>query len=223
MCIRDRVVDVPIAPDSYLYDNAATAYYYNLADAKAYLQQAGYADTDGDGFVDNNGTALSLTIIVNQNAANNVRAAAARLAAQQLENVGIRATVQELSYDAYEKALKAGNFDLAFCGFEMGADYDLSFLLKSGAERNYGRFSSSTMDALLGKCSSAVGEAALKTAYADLQSAFLEQLPILPLYYSTNTLVVRDTIKNVAGVRDRDIYRTVVDWYMYQQGEGQTN
>ena len=213
------LVDVPVAPDSYLYDNTAISYGYNLTAAKEYLKQAGYVDTDQDGIVDKGGVPLTLKIIVNQNAANNVRADAARLAAQQLEEAGIATTVEELSFSAYQTALRNGDFDLAFCGFEMPADFNMSFLLSSGSSQNYGGYTSGEMDRLLAACTQAIGEEDLKTAYAALQQEIVENLPIFSLYFRTNTLVVRNTIKNVGHVRDRALYDSIIQWYMYEQGE----
>lgn len=55
-----------------------------------------------------------------------------------------------MTWSDYQIALQNGSFDLAFAGFSIPKDGDVSFLLHSTrGTYNYGRYTSATMDSYL--------------------------------------------------------------------------
>ena len=209
-------VDVPITPDSYLFDQNHTQYEYNTGQAKQLLSQLGYKDSDGDGLLDH----LSLKLIVNENPAVGARADAAKIAVEDLKQVGISATLSILSQSDYEKALKNGDFDLAFVGFNIGMDFDLTnYLHSTNAAHNYGKYSSSKLDGLLEKCGSAMTEEETKSAYSELQGFLSEEVPIICLYFRTNSLLYSANIKGVKSARDMAVFKSIEQWYIREEGD----
>lgn len=209
-------VDVPIPPDSYLFDQNHTQYEYNTGQAEQLLSQLGYQDANNDGMLDG----LSLNVIVNENPTMGARADAARIAVNNLQEVGISATLTILSQSDYEKALKNGDFDLAFVGFNIGMDFDLTnYLHSSNAAHNYGRYSSSRLDQLLEQCGSAITEQETKDAYSDLQQFLSDEVPIICLYFRTNSLLYSANIKGVKSARDMAVFKSIEQWYILEEGD----
>ncbi len=211
--------DVPVPPDVYYYDTSNAQHEYNTGTAATLLSQLGYQDSDGDGMLEKNGTPLTLTIIVNENAVTSARADAAKLAAQQLKKIGIAATVSVLNWTQYQAALSSGNFDLAFAGFSIPLDGDLSFLVRSNGAYNYGGYSSATMDQYLDAMRAATTESEITAAASNVQKLWTAELPIISLYFRTNSVVSAYKIKGISTMRDVDVFREIDQWYIYQKGD----
>lgn len=213
-------VDSFIPPDMYTYDQTNIHLEYNIGTAKELLGDLGYSDSNNDGFSDKNGQKLTFKIIVSENPTMRAREHAAERIAQDLVSVGINAEVLILGWQDYQKALGKGDFDLALAGFSMPKDGDISFIVHSKkAKYNYGNYSSSELDQLLDDYIAAIEEAEIKLASSRLQRYFTEELPLISLYFRTNTLVYSSAILGIESARDMDIYKSIDKWYMYREGD----
>ena len=212
-------VDVPLPPDSGLYDQTHTLHEYNPGTARDLLGQMNLSDTNQDGKLERNGENVRLRILVNENPLQGCRSDSARMVSEQLAAVGIDSVVELKNWEDYKKALKNGDFDLCFAGFTIGRDFDLSFLVQSGASENYSCYASSAMDHLLSQYAQAVDENQAKQLSADIQHLFSDELPLLSLYFRTNTLVVSAEIKGIQNPRDMNIFRNIEDWYILREGD----
>ncbi len=213
-------VDAPVPPDAYYYDQTHQQHEYNPGKASTLLNDLGYYDRDGDGFLEKNGEKLTMNIIVNENTLSSARADAAKVAAQQLQKIGIDATVTVMTWSDYQIALQNGNFDLAFAGFSIPRDGDLSFLVHSTrGQYNYGKYVSATMDSYLDELAAATTEEEVKTASSKIQHLWSDELPIISLYFKTNSVVCSAKIKGITTMRDMDIFKDIDQWYILQQGD----
>lgn len=219
-------VDVPFPPDSWLYDSATKQYDYDVARAAALLEEAGWTDRDGDGLVENSlDTELSFTLLVNETLDNTLRREAADEVARDLLEVGITVTVVAKTHalgdddSDFMRALEDGDFDLAMVGFSVSRDGDLTQLLTTGGERNYSGFSSEALDLLLLDITTARDEAELRAAVAAMQSEYIDELPMLVLFFRNQNIVYRYDLSGVGSVTSPDIFRTVAKWYLYTDAE----
>ena len=161
-----------------------------------------------------------MNIIVNENTLSSARADAAKVAAQQLQKIGIDATVTVMTWSDYQIALQNGNFDLAFAGFSIPKDGDVSFLLHSTrGTYNYGRYTSATMDSYLDELAAATTEEEVKAASSKVQHLWSDELPVISLYFKTNSVVCSAKIKGIPTMRDMDIFKDIDQWYILQQGD----
>ena len=209
--------DVPIPPDSYLYDQTHTQHAYNPARAQQLLAEMGYADTDGDGILEKDGQKLTLSVIVNENNLNTARVDAARMAKDQLKAVGIDCQVTTLDWNTYNTRLKNGDFDLAFAGFSIGNDGDLSFIVGSGASQNYSGYTSATMDSYLNTYIEATEETEIVAAASDVQKLFATDLPLISLYFRTNSLVCSAAIQGIRNSRNMEVYKAIEQWFLLRE------
>jgi peptide/nickel transport system substrate-binding protein len=204
----------------YVYDQANIHLEYNIGTAKELLGELGYTDSNDDGFLDKNGQKLTFNIIVSENQTMRAREHAAERIAKDFASVGIDTNVSILSWQEYQKALGKGDFDLALAGFSMPKDGDISFLVHSKkAKYNYGGYSSAELDQLMDDYLSTTEEAEIKLASSKLQRYFTEELPLISLYFRTNTLVYSSAIFGIESARDMDIYRSIDKWFMYREGD----
>ena len=131
---------------------------------------------------------VSLRLIVSREEQTAI--AQARLIYEQLSQIGLE--VQVVLYDEadWQKALEEGEFDLAFGSCRIDSIQDLSELLASEGTGNYSGRQDEEMDRLLQNVSSAMGEEARASAYQALSEYAWETLPVCPLYYSQQAVVV---------------------------------
>lgn len=212
------VADVPVPPDSFLYDATTKLYDYNPEKAAALLKSAGYADTDADGILEKDGQKLHLKLLVNESTESTYRKNAAALVAEQLKAVGIEVEVASAKLSIgqdnseFAQKLTAGDFDLAMAGFSVEQSGNLAPYLASGGARNYGAVTG--FDKELSAAANAADENSLKQAHSALQQKFVKDLPFIMLYFRLNSVVYNANIKGVQDIRAADVFRTVGTWYV---------
>ncbi len=224
-------VDVPIPPDSWLYDSASKVYDTNVSKAKELLESSGWMDYDGDGIrelrEEGGISKLKLTLLVNDTPDNLIRKDVASLIKSQLAQVGIEIEVVSSPWgegaNDYMTALTAGGFDLALAGINLERSPDLSALLSAAGSRNYGKFSSDAMDGLVSKVNSSASEKELKANMASLTAKFTEELPFVMLYFRTYSIAYSAELTISADIRDTDLYRSVEKWHLSKDGRSMFN
>ncbi|HWR18484.1 MAG TPA: peptide ABC transporter substrate-binding protein [Clostridia bacterium] len=222
---RAQACDVPIAPDSWLYDSASKVYDYDPARALALLKEAGYEDVDDDGLLEINGSRLDKLkfILLVTDTADNLREDAANDIAAQLLKLGIEVEVVPSAYSIAEPdndftlKLNAGEFDLALCGFNLSRDGILSPFVDANGTRNYGKYISEDLSDLANGMLLAADETAYRAAASAFEMQFVKELPFLTLYFRLNSIVYDSAIHGVTGAREPDTLRTADKWYLYTQ------
>ncbi len=219
---RAAVCDVPVPPDSFLYDATTKVYDHDLTKAAQLLNSAGWADEDGDGILQQGSSKLHLTLLVNDSTESTYRKNAAALIATQLLKAGIKVEVVtaklsiEQANGEFEQKLTNGEFDLALAGFQMEPCGNLAPYLASDGARNYGKVSGD-WGTLLSAAAAAADENSMRETHAQLQQQFVQELPFIMLYFRMSSIVYSADIQNVSDIRGTDLFRTVSDWYILQQ------
>ncbi len=219
---RAMICDVPVPPDSFLYDESTKSYDYNPGRASTLLTSAGWSDADGDGILEQGTRKLKLKLLVNESTENAYRNNAAALIAAQLLKVGIETEIvtAKLSIadeeSGFVKKLAAGEFDLALAGFNLERSGNLAPYLTGS--RSYGNIPAERWKPLLKSAASAPDEKAMREAHSALQQEFVRELPFIMLYFRMNSLVYNASIQNVGEVRSTDVLRTVSRWYIKTAG-----
>lgn len=86
---------------------------YNPKNAKAILKQAGYKDTDGDGFLENpDGSKIEFKVDIVNGWTDAIQAV--QIMTEYLAEIGIKAKTHTVDWSAYDKALKEGTFQASY-------------------------------------------------------------------------------------------------------------
>lgn len=183
--------------------------------AKDLLAQAGWGDPDENGFLTKliNGSRkkLSLRLVVYDEGSDGARLSTAQQIAQMLKEVGIEARVEAVSLSRAQERLKAGSFDLALAAFNMDPVPDPGFLLISGNTSNYMRYKSERMDKLFNELRSTMGKEAYAQKLYEIQAQFVEDCPLVSLYYRNGAIITRDMFTAARDLREPDVLRGVGD------------
>ena len=225
---RAQACDVPIAPDSWLYESKSKVYEYSESLAVSLLSQAGWDDIDGDGFVEKDGSRsqeLKLRLLVNESA-DATRRSAADMIAAQLGAIGIQVEIITAPYsleqdeNAYMNMLAKGEFDIALAGFNLPRNGDIRPYISQNGARNYGRYSNAALIQLAENMLAARDEADYRDAASTLQLTFVQELPFIMLYFRSNSLLCSAKIGGISNVRGPDILRGIDKWYIEKDRSG---
>ncbi len=220
---RAQVSDVPVAPDSWLYEGKSKLYDHDIEKAKALLAEAGWTDINGDGVLDKEGSfesTFSIRLLVCQGT-DNLRKTAADMIAAQLNEVGIVVNVETAAYslgDAQNEfltKLNAGEYDMALIGMNFARNLDLRELVHANGAANYGRFSDVALEKLCDNIMTASDESSYRSAASQFQLQYAEELPSIILYFRLNSIVCTSLLQGMSDVREPDIFRNVEKWYIY--------
>lgn len=221
---RAQPCDVPVAPDSWVYESKSKLYDYNLARAAELLAEAGWVADEETGRLYKDGRGFTVRLLVNDSA-DTARKEAARLVADQLTELGMEVELTAAPHalgqadSEYLQKLAAGDYDLCLIGLNLSRDCDLTEVMAPGGAAHYGNYSSPELTALAQSIVTAADETAYREAASAFQLRFAEELPFIVLYFRLNSIVYASDIQGVGDIREPDIMRTVDKWYIYQQAD----
>lgn len=198
------VINAPIAQQFWAYDeDAATPYEYDPEQAGTMLDEAGYEDTNDDGYRE---TPDGEEWVVNLNypTGNQLREDSAPIIADFLDQVGIQVDLrQPTEMTAYQENLTNNNedWDLYLIGWSLGSgDPDPSGLWKSEAAYNFGRWNNPDSDQLMDEAMQApeaFEQSHREEKYSEWQALFSEDLPALLLYAQNKIYAFNERLNGV--------------------------
>ena len=137
-------------PGSFSYGNeAVTAPSYDPEGAKALLAEAGWTDTDGDGYVDKDGQKLSIDWLTYPSRLEQPKLA--EYAQSTLKAIGIEVNVNNTA--DHRTYAGAGDFDLYVSSTTTAPtgdpEYFFTSTVTSTAAKNYGKYNNADLDAVV--------------------------------------------------------------------------
>jgi peptide/nickel transport system substrate-binding protein len=155
------------------------SYPYSPDYARELLTNAGYVDTDNDGFLDKDGQPLKLTMVF---APWNQMSDVAQLIQDQWRDLGIQVDLNIVpNYPALLEAAKGGEYDLIAL-YDFGTDASIlnQFYLTDGP-RNWSGYSDPDLDNWLHEAERQNAAEARAPLYASAQQRIMEQAIVLPI------------------------------------------
>lgn len=218
---RARAADVPIPPDSWLCDSRSAVLNYDPELSKELIAEAGYTVMSKEGLLYSKaGTNLYVKLLTCSTTENTVRSEAAAMIASQLSELGFLVDVVTYPHvlgdkeSEFLKALREGDWDIALVGFNLSLGNDLSSYLDLSGTNNFGHIADSELSSLDKAMRLAENEEDLRSAAYDLQSAFVEAVPFVTLYFRLNSVICSAYIMGVEGSREPLLFYNIKDWYI---------
>ena len=127
-------------------------YPYDPVRAKSLLKEAGFVDTNGDGFVERDGKPLSFEILTNNG--NKEREKSVVIIQRRLKEVGIAVNIRTIEWASFiSRFIKTGDFDAVLLGWGLGLDPDQYNIWHSSQQApgqfNFIGYHNTKVDALL--------------------------------------------------------------------------
>ena len=119
------VIDSPILPNSWAYNQQVVAYRYDPKKARAILEEAGWYDDDADGVRERGNLRLEFVLATNED--DPIRTQLINGIAEQLAEVGIRAIPETMLWEMLvSEQLRLRRYDAVLSGWQnLPADPDL--------------------------------------------------------------------------------------------------
>jgi peptide/nickel transport system substrate-binding protein len=161
---------------------------YNPERAMELLDEAGFKDIDGDGFVENpDGTEINFDIHVVNGWTDWVQTV--QMVSEFLAEVGIKANTKTVDWSVYDSALKDGTYEASINWSRTNGEdpiqayRDYFYTAQQGLSwhTNHG-ISSEKVDKLIDEYSATVDESRRKAILAELMEFTSENLPFVPLF-----------------------------------------
>ena len=180
---------------------------YDMDAAAQLLAEAGYTLNAEDGLLYGKDGPVEVTVLVNSD--NSVRRAVAQQLADTLARLGVTAAVSHLPWSDFIAALTAGEFDLYLGEVRLTGDFDLSALL--AGELNYSGLENEELDRALTQWRANQG--VWRTVAANvLWGQFVQDLPIAPLCFKRESLLVRWGMVSNAQPTRANPYHQIEQW-----------
>ena len=125
--------------------------------------------------------------------------------------LGITLNVNRVPFEQYQQALDSGNFDLYYGDLILSPDFDVRALLMSGGSLNYGRIADTTLDSRILAVRTASADT-LTQAETAFYEYFLDQMPMIPLAFERNQVIVRSGLLTGFSVRPYNMFWAPNEW-----------
>lgn len=191
----------PVPPTlDFGFDELEDENAYDPEGAKALLAEAGYVDTDGDGYVETpDGEQLDLEFVIYTSREElNVYAQAAQAS---LKEIGIRVTLNTVSYETLLDMRDAGQFDLLIWNVLVANTGDPEKYLRenwySTSPSNQTGYSNAEVDALLDQLAAEFDEDARRDLVIQIQQHIMDDAATVFFGYETTYLFSNSRVTGV--------------------------
>lgn len=190
----------PYKPGTWVYNNKLKPYGYHPEKAKELLKEAGWIDSDGDGFLDRDGVPFSFNIITNQG--NSLRIKAATIIQNRLKGVGIDVKIRTVEWAAFLKEfINKGRFDATILGWNITQDPDIYSVWHSSKAvpggLNFIKYKNAELDELLVKGRTTIDQSERKVIYDRVQDIMHEEQPYCFLFVQMALPIYKNRIKGL--------------------------
>lgn len=213
------LTDVPVHPNSWLYDGKTVNSISSKVDASNLLKQAGFEDANNDKVLerrfDNKLQTLHFTLLTNSE--NEFRVKAAEEIKKNLEEIGFSVNLRTVTFDEMKNALATKQFDAVLTGYNLSPNQDLSFAFHSSqiaSGKNFMSYSNIDMDNYLYQAYVSTNDSMRKEMYDKIQQTFREEVPCISLFFRESAIVVRDKVKGEIAPDATNPYNNIQNWFI---------
>lgn len=169
---------------------------FDMDGAKALLEQSGYTDSDGDGFLDKDGKKVSLQIITYGRTGLPQTSQALQSALRQL---GMDVSFEQL--DSTEDRGHAGTFDLSvYAEVTMPTGDSYSYMMNSystGGTNNFGRYSNTEVDNLLAELAVELDTGRCAELTKQIDEIVLSENSYCNIFHLNMYMAMKDTVEGL--------------------------
>lgn len=170
----------PFLPSSWASNPEVRSSEYDPAKAKALLEEAGWSDHDGDGFIDKDGQKFSFTLLTNQG--NEQRKLACEMIQRNLKEIGIDVKIQIIEWGTFlREFIDKKKYDAVLLAWNLSLDPDIYDIFHSSKTRpgefNFVSYQNEEVDKLLEEGRRLFSEAERAPVYRRIHKIIHEDEP----------------------------------------------
>ena len=210
--MQDRGIPaVGAFPSSFSYGNeAVTAPSYDPEGAKALLEEAGWTDTDGDGYVDKDGQKLTVNWLTYPTRLEQPKLA--EYAQATLKEIGVEIDVNNTS--DHRTYAADGEFDVYVSSLTTAPTGDPEYFFNStvvtGAAKNYGKYSNQELDEVIDKMHQTFDQEERSSLAVEAQQMILDDSSYFFVSHLNMGIVTKSNVTGIAA-HPCDYYEITAD------------
>jgi len=193
-----QIAKGPILPIIWAYNPNLPDFPYDPEKARQYLEEEGWRDTDGDGWLDKNGQRFSFTLKTNKG--NQIREDILILVQDMFKEVGIEVKPNILEWTVFIGDMNNKNFEAAVLGWSVGLKMDMTTVWHSdsiGDKFNFVSYSNPEFDQLNDAAIFEMDAEKAKEMWWRAQEMIAEDQPYSFLYMPKDINFVHQRFQNV--------------------------
>lgn len=188
---------LPVSPKSKLYDEKlAETYAWSEETAKKKLADGHYYNQ-------------TLKLIVNKESA--FKTAFAEEMKKELEAIGIKVQVEALAWDEFADALDERSFDLYLGEVKLKSNFDLTAVIGSNGNLNYGGYQDKNLEKLLTKFQTA-DKASRAAAAKNLYKAVADAAATIPLCFKNHSVLTHWSANASIAPTQQNLFYHIAEW-----------
>lgn len=188
---------LPVSPKSKLYDEKlAETYAWSEETAKKKLADGHYYNQ-------------TLKLIVNKESA--FKTAFAEEMKKELEAIGIKVQVEALAWDEFADALDERSFDLYLGEVKLKSNFDLTAVIGSNGNLNYGGYQDKDLEKLLTKFQTA-DKASRAVAAKNLYKAVADAAATIPLCFKNHSVLTHWSANASIAPTQQNLFYHIAEW-----------
>jgi peptide/nickel transport system substrate-binding protein len=204
-----------IQPVSWAFTGEVTTYGFDVARARALLDEAGWPDADGDGIREKDGRPFAFTLITQAGFA--VRESVSQVLQRQFRDVGVDMRIQLVDGTSISGLWFEGNFDAMLHWWQMPADPELTLFFAADRTpprgRNINYFENPRVTDLVYASDRTVNLAERRRLLHEAQRLIADLVPELPLYGITKLDAVPAGLRGFTGnPTNTGVFWNVHEW-----------
>ncbi len=213
---RSTLVESFVHPSQKHYNSDLQPYNYDLEAARKLLDEAGWKDSDGDGFRDKviNGEKTKLSLDFKIPSGNKGREQTGILLKEELKKVGIDLVITAREWSVYLQDMDKKNFEVTYGGFTMSStmsdpkqQWHTSAAVTGGS--NSFSFGNAMTDKLIDDIRSDLNDESRTAKYKELQKIIHDEIPCVFMFIPANRLGINKKF---------DVKLTMIDpGYVYSE------
>lgn len=206
----------PFVPQSWAFNKMIKPAEYNPVLAKKLLKEAGWADSDQDGWLDKDKQKFEFTIITNQG--NEARLKTAQIIQRRLKEIGIKVKVKVLEWSVFlNEYIDKRRFEAVLLGWSLARDPDSFDIWHSSktkeGEFNFVSYRNREVDSLLIEARKTFSQEKRSEYYHKLQEIIYEDQPYMFLYVPDNLFIISSRFREIKQA-PIGIGYNFIDWWV---------
>ncbi|UCG52265.1 MAG: peptide-binding protein [Candidatus Latescibacterota bacterium] len=207
--------DSPMHPILWAHDPSMKPIDFDPEEARQIFEKHGWIDSDGDGFIEKNGSRFDFEMTTNQGV--QLRADIATMCQEYLRRVGIKVNPRIMEFNTFIQGVLDGEFQSCVLGWEVGTRVDLTRYWKSTSKPpsgyNISGFNHPEADSLIDRAKNTLDPSEARPLWYRWQQIVYDEQPILFLAVPYKVVGLK---KRFCGVEPNAIgfFVNLPEWYV---------
>lgn len=213
---QGRICTGQFVPESWAFNKAVKPRRFCPGKARAILKEAGWLDTDADGWIDKDGKRFEFSILTNQG--NEVRRMTAEIIQRRLKNIGIKVNIRILEWSVFiNEFVNKRRFEAIILGWGLGREPDCYDIFHSSkthpGEFNFVGYKNPEIDRLLIEGRRMFDKEKRKKVYHKIHQILYDDQPYMFLYIPDSLVAVHNRFQGIEP-SPIGIGYNFIDWWV---------